>query len=140
MKKLVVASVIAALCGSPLVPSKAHAGSDEAWAAIGGFIGGVVVGTAIHDHDDHGHHGHGRHWCPPPRCGGTEIIIRGGGGYRRCAPGHWEWVRVKVWVPGHWRWERDGCGRRIKVWVPGCHEYRRERRWVENRCGHRRCH
>jgi len=104
-------------------PAPAKAGS-EGVAALGGFIGGLIVGHALSDHR-----------AGPPS---TEVFVthRHGDRYdsrydggRHERHGYWDSVRVKVWVPGYWTtcYER---GRRISYHTPGRYEWRIERVWV----------
>lgn len=131
MKKLVVASIIAALSGAPAIAPKAEA-SDEVLAAIGGFIGGVVVGTAISPDSHHKHYRGSRcAQCAPRHRGHVNFDD----GYHPTRGGHWKWVEVRVWVPGRWNHHFDRCGRGVRTWVPGGYEIRRERRWVATHGG-----
>ncbi len=121
MNKLALASIVAALAGLTAVPQPAKAG-NEAAAAIGGFIGGILVGSSV------------RNSCPPPHYDhrgprGPRVIIETGS---RCS-GHWDWVEVNVWVPGRHAVSYDDCGRRVRRWIPGRHECRRERVWIDAR-------
>ena len=114
-------------------PTPVRAG-DEALAALGGFLGGVIVGTVINDRDDH-----------------RTIIVRGGSGrhdrYDRYdrhdrydrrdsygrghqPAGRWEYRTVRKWVPGHWTIVRDRCGDRRRVWNDGYHVRTQIRVWV----------
>lgn len=118
MNKIIFASLAAAaiaLMSSPTAAEARH-DHDEVVAAIGGFVGGVIVGSAIDGNNPSAHvevsygHDHGRH-----------------------RHGHWEMRRVRVWVPGHWTYVDRDCHRPRKVWVPGRYEYRRDRVWVAHR-------
>ena len=126
MNKMIITSMAAvavALMGSPIRAEAGHRDNDrgEIVAALGGFIGGVIVGSTIHgdaprvgvsvSHRDHGHHN--RH-------------------------GHWELRTVRVWVPGYWAHVERHGGRTRKVWVEGHYDVRRERVWVAHR-RHDRC-
>lgn len=112
MKILASLSLLAA-GALAFAPATARAGNDGL-AAVGGFIGGLIVGTSL----DHGHrsgHGHDYHHHAHP------------GGY-------WKEISVRTWVPGYWTYEghrhghRHGHGRRY--YVEGCYAYRTERVWV----------
>lgn len=124
MKHFVIATLVAALGGLGVAPTTAqarhHDDGDEALAAIGGFIGGVIVGAALDSHD--------RDYCPPP----PRVVVETGYHARR---GHWEWVSVRAWVPGCWVVVRDDHGRRVRTWNRGHYEHRRERVWVTARAG-----
>jgi hypothetical protein len=105
-----------------LAPVSAHAGSKER-AAIGGFIGGLILGHAISESH--------RSSCPPAPAPVVVYDSR-----RDDCDGYWTENRVKVWVPGHWV-VRDDCGRRTRIYVAGRHEWRTERVWVATtRGGH----
>ncbi len=123
----VISLLLLALAGTP-----AHA-NDKAWAALGGFVAGVITGVAIEDARD-------RDW-------GGEVAVSVGASYGwdhrgsfcfhapdPCRHGHWEIRRVRVWVPGHWEIVIDRCGTRTRAWRGGYHEWRRERVWVPCRC------
>jgi hypothetical protein len=132
MKKLLFASIIAALGAATFASQTARAGDEEVLAAIGGFIGGVIVGSQANHHA-----------CPPPvvaDCAprpevGVAVTF---GSYRQAPRGYWEWVTVRTWVPGRWVVAYDGCGRRVHSFERGRYEHRRERVWVEAGDGHYR--
>lgn len=132
MKPYLPLSIITILLlglGSP----RAHAGDDEAIAALGGFVAGIITGTII-DHDDDYRRSH--HRGHPSRYDGA-YHGRGytsGHGYPG-GGGHWEIRRVKVWVPGHWKVIRNSCGDRIRIWKPGYHTWKQERVWVSYKSG-----
>lgn len=122
MKKFALLALIAAaaLVVTPKSAFAGHGSDDAAVAAIGGFIGGLVLGAALdndHDRYDPGH-----------------VVIDAGYGDRhyrgRGDGGYWKTVTVKHWVPGCWTHSRDRYGRRIKVYVDGHWDYRTERVWV----------
>jgi hypothetical protein len=112
-------------------PPAANAG-DEAIAAIGGFIGGVIIGSIASDHDhgssviieagygDHGdrHYGRNSRYDGPSRHGHSD---------RR---GRWEYQTVSRWIPGYWTYGRDRCGDRRRVWNRGHHVRTQVRIWV----------
>lgn len=98
-----------------------HAGSKER-AAIGGFVGGLIVGHAL-----------GKH-APAPVIRETVVYDH----HPRHAPaGYWQENRVKVWVPGHWTVRVDRCGTRVRHYVAGRYEWRTERVWVAYAPAHR---
>jgi hypothetical protein len=121
MNKLILASLIAGLSGvaGTAQTAKASHNNNEAIAAIGGFIGGVIVGSAIHND----HREPERVYSPPPR-----VIVE-----PRYSRGHWDTVTVRTWVEGRWFVSFDDCGRRIRSWTPGHYEFRHERVWVDGR-------
>ncbi len=126
MNKMIFASlslVAAALIGSPIraeAGHRHHHRDGEVIAAIGGFVGGVIVGSML-DNDP----------APAP-----SVSVSYGREYRGHRHGHWEMRKVRVWVPGHWAYVERDHGRARRVWVEGYYEVRRERVWV----AHRRYH
>lgn len=127
MKTKLTALLLAAVAALTLVPKQAQAG-DKELALIGGFIGGLIVGSAINDSRTDVHYD-------------TVVVghdYRHHGRYDRGGRGHWEWRTVRIWVPGCHETRYD-YGRRIRVFVPGYYETRRERVWVAyDRRDHRR--
>ena len=115
MKTKITALLLAAVAALALVPKQAQAGDKEI-ALIGGFIGGLVVGSAINN--DRGYVGYD-----------SQVVVHDYGRYDRGPRGHWDVRTVRVWVPGFWqtRYEYD---RRVQFFVPGHYEMRRERVWV----------
>ena len=123
MNKFVAAALFATVGGLLFTPQTVRADDDEVVAAVGGFIGGLIVGSTLND--DHYRHA-------PVRVS-TRVVI-GSRGHRHHhhhhRHGHWEWNRVRVWVPGYWVVREDHYGRRIRYFEPGRHVYRRERVWI----------
>jgi hypothetical protein len=125
MNSKITAFVLSAATAFSFAPKPAEA-SDKGLALIGGFIGGVLVASAIHDSH--------RDACPPER---TPVIVAGG---PRCVEpsGYWKEVRVKVWVPACWIEERGRYGRVARRHVSGHYEYRTDRVWIASSShGHR---
>lgn len=123
MKKLLIGSMIAALSAVGVAPQTAAARDSEVLAALGGFIGGVIVGS--HIDDDHYHASISyRH---VDRDYGTHVVVGTGRGSHR---GYWKWVTVRTWVPGHWVIRSDERCRRIRSFQRGYYKNRRERVWV----------
>jgi hypothetical protein len=85
--------------------------NDEAAAAIGGFVLGMITGAVIDNNHDH-----------------VSVSVRGDYGHR--PRGHWETRRVRVWVPGYWDVRINRCGDRIRVYQKGHYSYRHEKVWV----------
>lgn len=112
------ALVLTAATALTLTPKSAFAG-DKEWAAVGGFLGGLIVGSAINDsrHDSYSH-----------RTSTVIVNDRDDRCYDR-PEGYWKDVSVRTWVPACWE-VRYECGRRIRVYVPGYYAYRTERIWV----------
>ena len=104
--------------------AQSHA-DDEAWAAVGGFIAGVITGTAIDNHRDvHA----GVTIAVGDRCG-----IHHRSGCSTCYPprrGYWSVRHVRVWVPGYWDVVINHCGDRVRIWKPGRFEHRPRKVWV----------
>lgn len=123
-------AVLALIAGQ----SSARAG-DEVIAAIGGFIGGMVVGSI--SSDSYNHHssvvietGYGSR--------GDRHYVRGRRSGDRYNYGRWEFQTVRRWVPGHWSYRQDRCGDRRRVWTRGHHVHTRVRVWVSFGSGHKR--
>jgi hypothetical protein len=123
MKKFAMFALIAA-AALTVTPKSAFAGrnDDTAVAAIGGFIGGLVLGAALdNDHDRYDRYDRG-------------TVVIGGGyrdrHYRDHDGGYWKTVTTKHWVPGYWTHTRDRRGRSIRVFVDGHWDYRTDRVWV----------
>jgi hypothetical protein len=134
MKTKLIAIALVAVAALALAPKPARAG-DEGLAAIGGFIGGVIVGSVINDsrHDNHGYIG--------VDVGYNNGGYRGDHGYRGDygrgnhhghRHGYWKEVRVRHWVPGRWIVECDRYGREYRRMIPGHYVYRMDRVWVSN--------
>lgn len=124
MKTKITALALVAVAALALAPKPAQAGDKEV-ALIGGFIGGLIVGTAI-NHDNRG-------YAPP-----VETVVVHNRGYdygrdRHYAPppprGYWKEVTVRRWVPDTWEYRYD-YGRRVRIFVPGHYILDRQRVWV----------
>jgi hypothetical protein len=134
MKKYIRTTIIAALLVG-LTAAPAHA-DDEALAAFGGFVVGMITGAIIENNSDQHHaavevtYGHHRdyrgHRCGTHNRYGCNACFKGHKGRK----GHWTTQRYKAWVPGHWTYVHNGCGDRIRVWKSGYHTYRTKRVWV----------
>jgi hypothetical protein len=116
MKTKITALALLAASALSLAPKPAVA-SDKGLAIVGGFLGGLIVASAINDsyHDS----------CAPAR---TTVVVDD-----RCddrPSGYWREASVRVWVPGCWIVERDyrGCDRRR--YSEGHYESRNNRTWV----------
>ncbi len=93
--------------------------ANDTGAAIGGFIGGVIVGSVLADQ----HRG--------PDAVVVEAGYRDyGPAYHHAPRGYWRDVHTRVWVPGFWTMERDHWGRPYRRYVEGHYEIRRDRVWV----------
>ncbi|MGC9450008.1 MAG: hypothetical protein ACP5I4_01055 [Oceanipulchritudo sp.] len=136
MKNTIRTLIIATLLLGPAT-TRAHA-DDEAWAALGGFVAGVITGAVIEDSNDY--HG-GVSIAVGERRGRYDRYDRGRHdrydrhpGHR--GKGHWEIKRVRVWIPGRWEFTVNRCGDRIRVWEPGHYGWRREKVWVRHHGRH----
>ena len=121
MNKLIITSVALAVGTLIGTPAPAKADDGEVLAAIGGFIGGVIVGSHSRDVE----------YLPPaPRSHfGVSVVVDS----RHGRSGHWEYVSMRTWVPGRWLVRFDDCGRRVRTFERGHYEVRRERVWVDAR-------
>ncbi len=134
MKTKILTVLVSALCLTALtVPAQASNRSDKVALAVGGFIGGVILGSHL---DNNRSYDRGRHEpaiisCPPParHGGGTTVIINQGP--RPQPQGYWKDVTERVWVPSQRVVSIDSCGRRVVTYTGGCYEYRTSRVWVE---------
>jgi hypothetical protein len=116
MKTKLTALALITVTALSLAPKPALAG-DKELALVGGFLGGLVVASAIND----------SHYDAYPHRNTTVIVNdrrdRGDDGF-------WKSVTVKVWVPGCWIVERSHHGRSHRRYVSGHYEYRTDRVWV----------
>jgi hypothetical protein len=117
MKTKITALVLATTAALSFTPKPAAA-SDKGLAIVGGFIGGLIVASAIND----SYHDY------PAR---TAVIVNDG-----CEPyasnGYWRDVTVQVWVPACWVVERGYRGSDHRRYVAGHYEGRNNRVWVSN--------
>lgn len=107
--KLTALALTLATLAAVATPNTAKA--NDAGKILGGFIGGVIVASALNDH----HH--------------ETVIVRDGD---RCDEprGYWREVSVRVWVPGCWVFESGHHGHGYKRYVEGHYELRHDRVWV----------
>ena len=125
MKILATVSLLAATTFA-LAPKPAKAG-DEAAAAIGGFIGGLVIGSVLdNDHDRYDRYDRYDNHV------GASVVIGTGNRHPYRDGGYWKTVTVRHWVPGYWTNTRDRRGHRVRVFVEGRWEFRTDRVWVSN--------
>lgn len=135
MKHYIKILLIPALVLS-LGAGRATAGDDKAWAAVGGFVGGVITANIFDHHRDH----HRTEVIVVERDSHPHKSYRHGHKKHRCesdcdhyAPrGHYETITVREWVPGCWRIEYNRCGDRIRYWEPGYYTHVSKRIWVED--------
>jgi len=123
---------------------------DEAWAALGGFVAGVITQAVIedsrdhqadvrviirdYDHRDYRHHrdyGDRRDHRCNKHCDHRD---------RRdhCADGYWKVEHVKIWVPGGWEVGYNRCGDKIRTWRKGHYVVEKRRVWVAHHDRHDR--
>lgn len=105
MKTKFTALALAAVTALALAPKPAQA-SDKGLAVVGGLIGGLLIASAINDHNH------------------TTVV------YDSCDTGYWNDVSVQVWVPGCWIVERRHHGREYRRYVDGHYESHTNRVWV----------
>lgn len=117
MKTKITALALVAATALSLTPKPAAA-SDKGLAIVGGFIGGLIVASAIND---------SYHNYP----GRTAVVVDD-----RCEPyasnGYWRDVTVQVWVPACWVVERGYRGSDHRRYVSDHYEGRNNRVWVSN--------
>ena len=127
MKTKLTAIALVAIAALAFAPKPARAG-DEGIAAIGGFIGGVIVGSVINnDRHDRDYPVHGTI--------GVDVGYNRGGygydhGHRGHRDGYWKNVTVRHWVPDRWIVEYDRRGREYRRVIPGHYVLRTDRVWV----------
>ncbi|WP_157772394.1 hypothetical protein [Lacunisphaera limnophila] len=114
MKTKFIALTLAAATAFAFTAKPAVAG-DKELAVVGGLIGGLIIASAISDHDTNSH-----------------VVLTSG--YHRdrdrdCEEGYWKRVEVRSWVPGYWVSERRH-GRTHRYFVEGHYEIRTDRIWV----------
>ncbi|MEO6994499.1 MAG: hypothetical protein ABI273_12780 [Lacunisphaera sp.] len=115
MKTKITALALAVATALALTPKPAAA-SDKGLAIVGGFIGGLIVASAIND----------SYHNSPAR---PAIVVDD-----RCdtytSNGYWRDVTVQVWVPACWVVERGYRGYDSRRYIAGHYEGRNNRVWV----------
>ncbi len=119
MKTKITSLALIAVTALSLAPKPAVA-SDKGLAIAGGFLGGLIVASAINDsrHDDY-------------RYGHTTVVVNDHYNDHRPS-GYWKEVSVQVWVPGCWIVERSHHGRNYRRYMDGHYECRTNRVWVSH--------
>lgn len=119
MKTKITALALITVTALSLAPKPAAA-HDKGLAIVGGFLGGLIVASAINDsrHDDYQNQN-------------TTVIVDD-----RCDDrndrGYWREVSVQIWVPGCWIVERSHHGRCYRRYAEGHYECRNDRVWVSH--------
>ena len=126
-KLLIVLSLVTVIS----LQNTAYAGKDKAWAAAGGFLGGVVVSNIFNNHHERSHHRSHAHY-ETITIEKTSHSPHGKQCYHE-REGHYEYRKVRVHVPGRWVKSYDDCGRRTKVWRRGYYKWEIEKVWVEDK-------
>lgn len=119
MKTKLTALALAAATALSLAPKPAQA-SDKGLAIVGGFLGGLIVASAIHDSRHNDGYESRR----------TVIVDRRDNDRCDEPAGRWDEVTVQVWVPATWVEECGRHGRVYRTYVPGHYEFRTDRVWV----------
>jgi len=119
MKTKFTALALITVTALSLAPKPAVA-NDKGLAIVGGFLGGLIVASAINDsHRDNYY----------DRC--DTVVVNGDD---RCVDqrdsGCWKEVSVQVWVPAAWIIERNHSGRDYRRYVGAHYEARTNRVWV----------
>lgn len=121
MKTKITALALIATTALSLAPKPAQAG-DKGLALVGGFLGGLIVASAIND---------SRQADYPAHNTSVATYNRRDAGYEnRCDSGYWKEIRVQAWVPGCWVVEHRPYGRSSRHYVAGYYTYRTDRVWV----------
>jgi len=130
--KIIALTATLATLAALASPVRAGDRGDKVAVAIGGFIGGVIVGSNLDRHDRRPAH---VVVCPPPPPVCHErVVVVGGGRW----DGYWDDVTTRIYVPARWVVGVDSCGRRFRTQVGGGYEYRTQRVWVDSHRGHDR--
>jgi hypothetical protein len=141
MKKTVsIASLALAVWSAQVLPAQAI---NKEWAAVAGFVGGVLVANAANHH-------------PAPRtvyysqpavvCPPAPVVVHHPAPvvyhqpapvvehhyhYRHQPRGYYEYRTERVWVPGSWVHHPSPCGSRRQTWQPGYYSTQRNKVWVQ---------
>ena len=121
MKTKITALALIAAIALSLSPKPAQA-HDKGLAIVGGFLGGLIVASAINDRRDDNYQS--RY---------TTVIVndRRDDDCDYCSDtGYWKEVQVRTWVPSCWVVERSHHGRSYRRYVEGYYTYRNDRVWV----------
>lgn len=116
MKSKLTALALVTVTALSLAPKPAAA-SDKGLAMVGGFLGGLIVASAINDH----------HYDAYP-IHSTTVLVNDRND--RCDEGFWKEVTIRTWVPDCWVVERSHHGRSYRRFISGHYDYRHDRVWV----------
>ena len=111
MKNLTSISLIAASF-LILAPKPAVAGNSEI-AALGGFIGGLMVGSNFTNYSS----------CEPEYYSAAPVVVYDAGGY-------WRTNSIRVWVGPQWVMVVNRYNRPVRRLIEGHYEIRQQRIWV----------
>ncbi len=118
---------LTAVTAMTFAPQTALAGhrEDKVAIAIGGIIGGVLIGKHLERNREPRVV---QHCEPAPR---VVVVQRA----PACPPpppsGYWQETRTQVWVPSQWIESCDNYGRRTRTWQQGHYEWQTTRVWVD---------
>ena len=120
MKTKFIALALATVTALSLTPKPAAA-NDKGLAIVGGFLGGLIVASAINDSRHENAYDNGN----------TTVVVadRDDRCEDRRDAGFWKEVSVQVWVPGVWIVERNYHGS-YRRYVGGHYECRNNRVWI----------
>lgn len=122
MNKTATVSLLAV--SALLFAPKPAAAGDKEIAAIGGFIGGLILGS----HINHEHH-HRPPVVEAPACPPPSVVVYESGGV-------WDYRPTRVWIAPRWIVTYDDCHRPVRRYIAGHYETRHERVWVARRSSH----
>ncbi len=118
MKKLATITLLAA-SALILVPKPAVAG-NSGLAAIGGFIGGLIIGSNANSQP----------YCAPTYYPAPPVVIYDDGGY-------WQTSNIRIWIGPRWVVTYDRYNRPSRRYIAGHYENRSHRTRVAYNGHHR---
>jgi len=133
MKNLAWLSVVVA--GAMTLPAELSRAGDEGWAALGGFIGGLVVSGASHHHTTRVVEKtvvvEKPVYVEPeeriieqvdPSCSEGQVIEKTVVIEEPIYTSSYVVRTRRVWVPGGWTYLTRACGPPVRVWRGGCYK------------------